>query len=440
MKSFLICITAVLFSCQLINAQPCTPLGDQTTYGTANTWIGYVYDNMGFTTYMGYVNEGAAGNPAFDESFGGDFVNYSTNGCPVYTESFSVRYKLTKNFAAGNYQFTVGADDGYRLSLDGGATWVINQWFDQSYNSTTYLAALSGTYNIVLEYYENGGGNRVSFDLQAACVGTENQSVYGSGNIWKGYIYDGTNFNLYKGLVTEGVAGSPDFDESFGGNNTNYNTSACPVQTETFSARYRLQKNFANGNYTFIVGGDDGYRLSFDGGSTWPVNQWSDHGYNTTSYSTILNGTYNLVLEYYENGGGNRVSFAMTGALLPVQLIKFEGVSSTKDILLQWSVSKEINIEYYEVERSPDGNKFLPLAKVLAEKPLTTAGSDKTYAYNDLSPMQGNNYYRLRMTDRDGKYSYSPVIRIQFAAKSLVSFFPTIIHGDNIHLTSSKGL
>ncbi len=105
MKKLLTLITTLLITCQFIKAQPCTPLGDQTTYGANNTWIGYVYDNMGFTSYMGYVNEGNAVSPNFDESFGGDNVNYATNGCSVNTETFSVRYKLTKSFAFGSYQY-----------------------------------------------------------------------------------------------------------------------------------------------------------------------------------------------------------------------------------------------------------------------------------------------------------------------------------------------
>ncbi len=57
--------------------------------------------------------------------------------------------------------------DGYRLSLDGGTTWVINKWADQSYNVSSYTATLSGSYNMVLEYYENSGDNRINFNVQA---------------------------------------------------------------------------------------------------------------------------------------------------------------------------------------------------------------------------------------------------------------------------------
>ncbi|MBL7758815.1 MAG: hypothetical protein JNL59_15505, partial [Chitinophagaceae bacterium] len=85
----------------------CTPQGNQVSYGTGDVWIGYVYDNINFTGYAGYVTEGTAGNPAFDQSFGGSNTNYTTNGCSIYTSTYSVRYKLNKTFAAGGYEFTV---------------------------------------------------------------------------------------------------------------------------------------------------------------------------------------------------------------------------------------------------------------------------------------------------------------------------------------------
>ena len=100
------------------------PAGDQTSYGTGNVWIGYVYQGSNFDTYKGYANEGSASSSNFDESFGGSGTNYSTNGCSIFTDVFSVRYKLTQTLTDGDYTFTVGGDDGFRLSIDGGSTWI----------------------------------------------------------------------------------------------------------------------------------------------------------------------------------------------------------------------------------------------------------------------------------------------------------------------------
>ncbi|MES1221084.1 MAG: hypothetical protein ABUT20_36625 [Bacteroidota bacterium] len=429
----------ILFLSVLAKAQTCIPQGDQTSYGTNNVWIGYVYDNINFTNYAGYVNEGNVSSPNFDESFGGDVVSYPTNGCSVTTETFSVRYKLTQTFTPGTYQIIVGGDDGYRLSLDGGATWAINGWQDQSYTTTTYIATLSGTVNMVLEYYENGGQNRISFNLQTACIGTENQSVYGVNGIWNGYVYYGQNFNVYKGLVHEGATGVPNFDESFGGDNVTYNTSGCPIQTENFSVRYRLQAIFPGSSYIFTVGGDDGYRLSLDGGSTWVINKWQDQSYNTTSYTTTLSGTQNLVLEYYENGGGNRVSFSMTGSIvLPLQLLDFQGKASGTMVQLNWLTAQEVNLSYYEIQRSSDQSDFTAIGKVDAVN--NSSSRDKNYGYTDFSPLNGYNYYRLRMVDMNGDYTYSPVVQVAVEQNNAASIFPTILTTNTIYLRAGSSL
>lgn len=421
-----------------VSAQPCSPSGDETSYGTNNVWIGYVYNNRNFNNYRSYVNEGTFANPNFDQNFGGNDVHYATNGCSVRTETFSVRYKLRKSFPAGTYLFTVGGDDGFRLSLDGGSTWAINAWNDQPYTVETLSVALNGTYNLVLEYYENSGANRISFSVSLTCSATENTSIYGTGNIWNGYVYDGTGFNVYSGMVNEGVASSPDFDQSFGGTNVSYNTSACPVNTETFSIRYRLSKTFAAGTYMFTVGGDDGYRLSVDGGATWIIDEWALHSYTTRSHSLSLNGTYNLVLEYYENTGDNRVSFSLsTLSLLPVTLQSFTARENDSQIDLKWQLASSSEPGSFEIERSIDGNSFTRIGTVAASQPGTSS-----FQFTDRMPFKGMAYYRLKMTDPAGKFTYSEIVRVRLTvtATEKIKIYPTIVTGNSFFVVSQNNI
>ncbi|MCC6289518.1 MAG: T9SS type A sorting domain-containing protein [Chitinophagaceae bacterium] len=434
MKKFLLLSFNVLVFALAANSQ-CTPTGNQTTYGTNNVWIGYVYNNLNLTTYRGYVNEGSTSSPNFDESFGGDNVTYNTTSCSVQTETFSVRYKLTKTFASGTYTFVVGGDDGYRLSLDGGSNWVINSWVDQSYATTTYTVTLNGTYNMVLDFYENGGSNRISFSVATVCSGTENTALYGSNNVWYGYIYDGINFDIYSGRVTEGIASNPNFDESFVGSNTTYTTSACAVQTETYSARYRLTKTFAAGTYMLTVGGDDGYRLSINGGATWIIDNWNLHSYTTTATSVSLNGSYNLVLEYYENTGDNRVSFNLqTLSLLPVSLEAFTAVEKNNAVELNWTIAGGSNPDIFEVERSADGNAFSAMQKIAGTVNKTT------YTYTDAHPVSGVSHYRLKITDLTGVVTYSKVISVRLAVSSqqAVNIYPTVVTDNYFSIAVNK--
>jgi len=422
-------------------SQTCpTAQGDEVTYGTNNVWIGYVYDNIDLTNYFGYVNEGGSASPDFDQSFGGDNVNYPTNGCAVFTGTFSVRYRLRKTFANASYSFLVGGDDGYRLSIDGGATWLIDRWVDQGYATTSASVTLNGTVDLVLEYYENGGGNRVSFAVSQDCVGSEDTNIYGTNNVWNGYVYSGNNFNTYKGLVYEGTTSSPDFDEGFGGDNVFYPTSNCSVLTEYFSVRYRLRKNFAPGQYRFIVGADDGYRLSLDGGSSWVIDNWAAHSYTSTTYMVNLSGSRDMVLEFFENASQNRISFAVqTMVLLPISLISFSGQEQNGTSDLKWKISRESDPGWFDVQRGTDGSSFTTINRMQGQAGLVLT-ADISYQYKDVLPAPGAYYYRLKMTDNRGIISYSPVIKV--GADALQSgqskVFPTIVTGTTLYLQPGK--
>ncbi len=425
-----------------ISQAACTPAGDEVTYGTGNVWIGYVYGGSNFNRYKGYVNEGAAASPSFDESFTGASVNYATMGCSVLTDTFSVRYKLTKTFADADYVFTVGGDDGYRLSLDGGATWAVNMWNTQSYVASTYTVHLNGVYNLVVEYFENFGDNRISFDVVTSCTGTGNPAIYGTNNQWNGYIYTGTNFNSYKGFVSEGSAMSANFDESFGGDNVTYGTNSCSINTTQFSARYRLKNILPGGTYTITVGGDDGYRLSLDGGATFVINNWNDQGYNTTSYTATLSGSYNMVLEYYENAGANRISFNISGgSVLPITLANFKGVfTDQKNVDLSWVTMMESGVDHFEIQRSGDGMNFTAIDNVQSKMTINTNDYELQYSYTDKNPIAGTSYYRVKLIGKNGYMNQTPVAQININLITGTKIYPTLVQNNTVFIESDKTL
>lgn len=402
------------------------------TYGANNIWIGYAYDNTSFTNsaYRGTITEGSTASPNFDEDFGGGNGSFNTDRCPVNKETFSVRFRLRKTFPEGRYRFTIGADDGVRFSLNGGGNnWVINEWRQQAYTEFTYEVNLNGTQEslMVIEYYENADLNRVSFKVEKLCTISGSQTAYGTNNTWYGYVYDGINFNDYKGRITAGSPENPYFDQDFGGDNVVLNTNQCSTQTETFSVRYKLQKNFQDGIYIFTVGGDDGYRLSLDGGNNWVINNWGDHAYMYGSYTTRLNGMVNMVLEFYENAGANRVSFDI-GVTLPINLLQFDGQlnSNRNAATLNWSVTRESTEDHFVVERSGNGSQFGTLAKRYPSSASTT-DKGREYSYTDTSPLPGNSWYRLKMVDQDGDTRFSPIVHVSTPPAHQIRLYPTLV-------------
>jgi hypothetical protein len=437
LKNLLLPAFFLLVSNTRISAQACAAAsGDnQNTYGISNTWIGYIYTGQNFNNYQGHVTEGSTTSPNFYETFGGSSVAYTTSSCSITTDNFSARYRLSQALT-GSFTITVGGDDGYRLSIDGGSTWLINNWGDHGYATSSATVNLSGTTNFVLEYYENGGDNIVSFNMVQNCSGIGDQTIYGSGNIWNGYIYQGRNFDTYKGLATEGSTASPNFDENFGntsGSNTNtYFTNSCYVQTSNFSARYRLTQTLTPQYYVFTVGGDDGYRFSLDGGNTWAINNFTDHAYTSTTYTQALSGTVNMVIEYYQGGGYDRVSFVQTSSPLPVTITTWSvGALDKNQAKLKWTTTDAVDFDHFVIQRSTDGTNFDDIQ-------IIAANNDNNYTYIDQDNWNGKLYYRLVTVDRDGKTNYSNIISISLQAAQSLRIYPTMVETGNFFVETSK--
>ena len=91
-----------------------------------------------------------------------------------------------------------------------------------------------------------------------------------------------------------------------------------------------------------------------------------------------------------------------TMSVLPLQLISFTAKLENGKSRLKWNTEREVNVSHFDIERSSDGNRFEKIKEV---------GSKGSGNYNavDEAPQKGYNYYRLKMVDKDGRFSYSNV-------------------------------
>ncbi|MEP6844505.1 MAG: C25 family cysteine peptidase, partial [Panacibacter sp.] len=77
-----------------------------------------------------------------------------------------------------------------------------------------------------------------------------------------------------------------------------------------------------------------------------------------------------------------------------------------KTVELKWTVTNELNVSVYDVQFSKDGRSFTTIGKVA---PSGSAAAIKQYGFIHSNPINGANYYRIKMTDKDGSVKYSPV-------------------------------
>jgi len=89
-------------------------------------------------------------------------------------------------------------------------------------------------------------------------------------------------------------------------------TGITGIGSDNFSARYTgVIRPETSGTYKFSVRGDDGFRLYVDNKKV--IDMWSDHGAVISSKEIELKAgrEYDFKLEYYENGGGAQIAFAV---------------------------------------------------------------------------------------------------------------------------------
>jgi hypothetical protein len=75
---------------------------------------------------------------------------------------------------------------------------------------------------------------------------------------------------------------------------------------------------------------------------------------------------------------------------------------------LSWKQVDETNTLYFEVQRSEDNVSFTPVL-------LMHAKGKNNYTYTDTCPKPSSYYYRLLITNVDGKEVYSQVVKAQLA-------------------------
>jgi hypothetical protein len=155
----------------------------------------------------------------------------------------------------------------------------------------------------------------------------------------------------------------------------------------------------------------------------WDGTQWIDLSGGATatgnSENSILNGTIPAGSTITAIGIGS------ISAVLPVQFSSFTVSSRNCEADLKWSTATELNNAFFTVERSTDGVSFSSLGQVTGAGNSTTV---RSYTYTDKDPIPGNNFYRIRQTDFDGRSKTTEIQRLQTdcGKEVAIKVYPTI--------------
>ncbi|WP_222165120.1 T9SS type A sorting domain-containing protein [Edaphocola aurantiacus] len=147
-------------------------------------------------------------------------------------------------------------------------------------------------------------------------------------------------------------------------------------------------------------------------GSTW--TQWT-----TTTGSTVNTGS-SFISQDFAGTTLGRVTSTSSALPLPLHLLAFNAEKGKgRTAVLNWTVTEEGFVPVYQLERSRDGRTFELIG---AQKGI--GNGTQQYAFTDISPAEGNNYYRLLLTDENGGRTYSNVSVLQFSRADAASVAP----------------
>ena len=108
--------------------------------------------------------------------------------------------------------------------------------------------------------------------------------------------------------------------------------------------------------------------------------------------------------------------------LLPVTLTNFTAEKSSKTVKLNWQTAQESNSSHFIIEKSIDDINFSFLQKIAA---AGYSSLTKKYSTIDAQPFYGTNFYRIKMVDLDGKFTYSDIVAIKFDyTDAAITLFP----------------
>jgi hypothetical protein len=123
-------------------------------------------------------------------------------------------------------------------------------------------------------------------------------------------------------------------------------------------------------------------------------------------------------------------SASCSNTIVPLTLTAFSALLvNNSQVQCQWQTAQEINTSAFIIERSADGHNFATIAAVAA---AGNSNLQHSYTFTDLSPFSNNSplatnnriFYRLKMLDKDGRFTYSQIAKVSLTSNPFIQLYP----------------
>jgi hypothetical protein len=249
-----------------------------------------------------FDNPDLRGRPAAIRNEGARMIDFERGlvtpqpDCPDFTENFSARWSRMASFEATTYRFSLTADDGVRLFIDGAI--VLDEWRDQAPAAFTKdIEMTGGKHRITLEYYNRAGGATARLAwTPAPCFAAV------PADRWRGEYFNNAELSGKPAMTRDDGNDRLDFD--WGLNSPDAN---CPLPADNFSARWTRTAAFGAGLYRFRFTGDDGVRVYVD--RQLKLDRWREQMADHSFDLPMTAGNHQITVEYFERWGSAALQF-----------------------------------------------------------------------------------------------------------------------------------
>jgi len=283
----------------------------------------------------------------------------------------------------------------------------------------------------------NGG-----MSVYGVCTGTDATNGYTTSTAGIGCT-SGCNLTMYNAFGTM-CNGSPfngncNNQASSGGHQLITTTFDLPAGcTAAIAAEFKPRAGCTNAG----VDANDYIQVQGNGGTSSSPNPNTGTGSSNASVSitfTQTGGSFTIRLNANRSEEIATWTINLSGTcgtncngVLPISLTDFIGKVHENTIVLNWIVASELNVIYYQIEKSFDGINFNPITTV-----PSIAGSSGNYNLSyqaiDHEPVKGINYYRLVNTDADGSIQSSRIISVLYQVTG-ANELTVNINGDQVNI------
>lgn len=263
-----------------------------------------------------------------------------------------------------------------------------------------FVAKLNTTGDLVWAKLIKGSGDEITYSLALDAAG-----------------------NVY---MTGAYNNSPDFDPDATGT---FNLANAGIY-DAFIAKWNTSGDFVWAKNLGGSGIDMGFDIAVNGAD----NLYTTGYFRETADFDPDAGTQNLTATGATGGSDVFVARFIPSVSLPLSLLQLQAENNGGSVQLQWQTTQEENTASFIIERSADGKSFSAIGSV---KAVNNAAFKNNYTFIDAQPVNGTGFYRLKMIDLDGRFTYSHNVSVRRNNNSVLQISPN--PANNVLYVQAKG-